>query len=204
MMRRLLTLLAVLAAAPAYAQVGRVTGTVTDDAGRPIRGATITAENREVSPSTITGSSDSRGKFSLLGLKRGNWRFTIQAPGFENAQTRLDVVTVRPNPPLAIRLMKGLTPAPPGAMARVDSSDLQKQLDDAAAKGAAGDIDGAIAIYRDVLAKVPALTSVHLQIGALLERKPDPAAALAEYQALAKLEPDNERAKAAIERLSRR
>jgi Carboxypeptidase regulatory-like domain len=203
-MRRFLTLLVLLAAAPAYAQVGRVTGTVTDDAGRPIRGATVTAENKEVSPSTITGSSDNRGKFSLLGLKRGNWLFTIQAPGFENAQTRLDVITVRPNPPLSIRLMKGLAPAPPGAMARVDSFELQKQLDDAAAKGSAGDIDGAVAIYRDVLAKVPALTTIHLQIGALLERKPDVPAALAEYQALAKLEPDNERARAAIERLSRR
>lgn len=203
-MKRLLSLLVLLAAAPAYAQVGRVAGTVTDDAGRPIKGATVTGENRDVSPSTITGSTDQRGKFSLLGLKRGNWRFTIQAPGYETAQTRLDVVTVKPNPPLTIKLMKGLAPAPPGALARVDSAELQKQLDEAAAKGSAGDIDGAIAIYRDILTRVPALTSLHLQIGGLLERKPDPAAALAEYQALVKLEPDNPRARAAIERLSRR
>jgi hypothetical protein len=203
-MRRFLSLLLVLAAAPAYAQVGRVTGTVTDDSGRAIRGATVTGENKDVSPSTITGSTDQRGKFSLLGLKRGNWLFTIQAPGFETAQTRLDVVTVRPNPPLTIKLMKGLTPAPPGALARVDSVELQKQLDEASAKGRAGEIDSAIAIYRDVLAKVPALTSLHLQIGGLLERKPDAAAALAEYEALIKVEPENARAKAAIERLSRR
>jgi hypothetical protein len=113
-------------------------------------------------------------------------------------------VTVKPNPPLLIKLMKGVAPAPPGALARVDSAELQKQLDAAAAKATAGDIDGAVTIYRDILTRVPALTSIHLQIGGLLERKSDPAAALAEYQTLVRLEPENARAKAAIERLSRR
>ena len=52
-----------------------------------------------------------------------------------------------------------------------------------------------------MLAKVPALTSVHLQLGALYERKPDPERALAAYRQLLELEPGNAKAIAAIARL---
>jgi Flp pilus assembly protein TadD len=54
-----------------------------------------------------------------------------------------------------------------------------------------------------VLVRVPALTSVHLQLGALYERKPDNERALAAYRQLLALEPGNARALAAIERLSK-
>ena len=50
---------------------------------------------------------------------------------------------------------------------------------------------------------VPALTSVHLQLGALYERKPDLERALAAYRQLLAIEPGNARALAAIERLIR-
>src|SRR5688500_15764442 len=87
-----------------HAQIGRVAGTITDEDGRPVKGATIVAENPDQAPSTFTSSSDSRGRFSILGMRRGAWTFTIQAPGFEATSTRMDVVTVRPNPPLNVRL----------------------------------------------------------------------------------------------------
>ena len=38
----------------AAAQTGRVGGTVKDEAGQPIKGATITAENPNASPSSFT------------------------------------------------------------------------------------------------------------------------------------------------------
>ncbi len=49
------------------------------------------------------------------------------------------------------------------------------------------------------LARVPALTSIHLQLGALYERKPDTERALAAYRQLLVLEPGNARALAAVE-----
>jgi Flp pilus assembly protein TadD len=66
---------------------------------------------------------------------------------------------------------------------------------------AAGDLDGAVAACRELVSRVPALTSVYLQIGRLLERKGDTAAAEAAYERLLKLEPGNESARAALEKV---
>lgn len=199
-----IVLLLLMIAADARAQIGRVAGVVTDDTGRPLKGATITAENREFSPSTFTSSSDAKGRFAILGLRRGLWIFTIQAPGFERAFTRVDVVTTRPNPPLTVQLVKGFPVSPPGPLAGVDTREIQRRIDAAESLAASGDHDGAIGAYHELLARVPALTSIYLQIGALHERRNDTAAALAAYRRLAELEPSNASAKAAIERLGGR
>jgi predicted TPR repeat methyltransferase len=54
-----------------------------------------------------------------------------------------------------------------------------------------------------VLTRVPALTTVHLQLGALLEKRGDTPAAIAEYQAMLKADPANAKARAALDRLAR-
>jgi lipopolysaccharide biosynthesis regulator YciM len=64
-------------------------------------------------------------------------------------------------------------------------------------------MDEAVAAYRQVLDRVPALTSVHLQLGALFERRHDTASAIAEYQAMLKADPANVKARAALDRLAR-
>ena len=188
----------------AGAQIGRVAGTVTDEEGRPVKGATITAENREQAPSTFTSSSDERGRFALLGLRRATWAIAIQAPGFEPAFTRMDVVTTRPNPPLTIRLVKGSAPAPPGPLAGVDLEDVQRRIDRGAALAAAGDLPGALAAYRALLERVPALTALYFEMGSLHERLNDQAAAAAAYKRLLDIDPGHARAKAALERMNAR
>jgi tetratricopeptide (TPR) repeat protein len=198
-------LVALLLATPpgAYAQIGRVAGIVTDEAGRPLKGATITAENPEHYPSTFTSSSDTRGRFAILGMRRGIWTFTIQAPGFETAVTRRDVVTLRPNPPLDVRMAKRAPAPPPSPLAGIDAEEIQRSIQSAESLASSGDFDGAILVYRTLLDKVPALTSIYLQIGALHERRNDTGAALAAYRKLVELEPANATAKAAIDRLGR-
>jgi hypothetical protein len=64
-------------------------------------------------------------------------------------------------------------------------------------------LDDAIARYRDILDHLPPLTSIHLQLGSLYERKHDEAAAMAEYRALLKTDPGNTKARAALDRLVR-
>ena len=193
-----------LGVADARAQVGRVAGTITDDEGRPIKGATVTAENREQAPSTFTSSSDAKGRFSILGMRRGVWTFTIQAPGFEPTAGQVDVVTTRPNPPLNVRLIKGVTPLPPGPLAGMDVKEIQRRIDAAESLAASGDYKRALAEYQQLLTRIPALTSVYLRIGALHERLNDPAAALAAYERLVTLDPANASARSAIERLGKR
>ena len=79
-----LVLLAVLAAAaPASAQTGRIQGSVRDELGKPVRGAIIHAENPNAAPSTFTTTADEKGRWLILGLRVGFWRFTVSAPGYE-------------------------------------------------------------------------------------------------------------------------
>jgi uncharacterized GH25 family protein len=69
-------------ASGAFAQTGRVGGIVKDEGGQPLKGATITAENPNASPSSFTATTDDKGRFSIIGLKTGSWTFSAQAPGF--------------------------------------------------------------------------------------------------------------------------
>src|SRR5262245_30623035 len=116
-------------AGTAAAQTGRVGGTVKDDAGQPIKGATITAENPNASPSSFTATTDDKGRFSIIGLRTGQWTFTAQAPGFAPETGRMPVNTIgAPNPPLTFTLKKGGGAAPAGALGGLAAKDLQAEL----------------------------------------------------------------------------
>src|ERR671912_1888322 len=72
----------VVSALPAAAQTGRVGGTVKDaQSGQPLKGATITAENPQASPSSFTATTDDKGRYSIIGLKTGTWKVTAGAAG---------------------------------------------------------------------------------------------------------------------------
>jgi tetratricopeptide (TPR) repeat protein len=130
------------------------------------------------------------------------WTFTIEAPGYMAARTQARIQFLRNNPSLEVRL-KVAPEQTHTPLEGIDAASVERRLDSAAAAEAAGRVDEAIAIYRDVLSRVPGLTTIHLQIGALLERKNDPAGALAEYQLVLKDAPENAKARAAVERLTR-
>src|SRR5205814_9095918 len=78
----------------AAAQTGRVGGVVKDDAGQPIKGATVLAENPSASPRSFTATTDDKGRFSIIGLRSGEWLFTAQAPGFTPEAGRLRITTI--------------------------------------------------------------------------------------------------------------
>src|SRR5947207_13663234 len=86
-------------AASAVAQTGRVGGTVKDEGGNPIKGATITAENPSASPSTFTAITDEKGRFSIIGMRSGTWTFTATMQGYAPETGRLPIQTIgAPNP----------------------------------------------------------------------------------------------------------
>jgi hypothetical protein len=200
---RLLCLVAtvLLFASSANAQ-GRVIGSVKTQDGRALKGALITGTNPAAAPSVRTATSDGKGRFSFLALGKGEWTFTVDAPGYDSTITKLTVRILGNNPSLDVVLHASPELPPSGPMANVDVGALQQRLDEAAAREKAGMIDEAIAIYREIATKLPALTMVHLELGVLHERKQDVAAATAEYQAVLKSDPTNAKALAALERLS--
>ena len=195
----LAAVLVAAAAAAAEAQVIRVAGTIKDDAGAPVRGASIVAENPDHSPPRLTTTSNDKGEFGFIGVRRGQWTLTVDAPGFEKVQFRQQVAAGR-MAPIEVRLDRTITPDTLPLDA-IKATDVQQRIARAESLASSGDIDGAILAWREIVAKIPALTSVYLEIGALYERKPDPERALATYRHLLEIEPGNTKALDAIERL---
>jgi Tfp pilus assembly protein PilF len=186
-------------AGPSEAQTGRVGGTVKDEAGQPIKGATVTADNPNASPSSFTATTDDKGRFSIIGLRTGQWTFSAQAPGFAPEAGRLNVQTIgAPNPPLAFTLKKGGGGSPSGVLGSMAAKDLQAELSNADALYNQQKWDDAIAAYRAIMTKAPSLTVINLQIAAAYRNKKDYDAALAAYNDLLKVDPNNDKAKIGI------
>jgi tetratricopeptide (TPR) repeat protein len=157
----------VMTALPAAAQTGRIGGTVKDTNGQPIKGATVLAENPASAPSSFTATTDDRGRYSMIGLKAGSWKVTASAPGFAPSAGNVPIKTIgAPMPPVDFTLAPGAS-GPSGALAGVNTKELQGELAKADAMVAAKDYAGAIGVYEGMVAKVPALTSLYLQIGGL-------------------------------------
>jgi tetratricopeptide (TPR) repeat protein len=205
--------LVLLAAAVAGAQTGRVGGTVKDESGNPIKGATVTAENPSASPSSFTAITDDKGRFSIIGLRSGSWKFTATMQGYAPEAGSMNVQTIgAPNPPITFTLKKGGGSGPSGALAGANAKELQGEL--AAADQAFNNKqwDDAIQKYQAVLAKAPALSAINLQIGQTYRnkaddlRRQDPKAdlkpiydqAIAAYEAVLKADPNNDKAKIGI------
>jgi tetratricopeptide (TPR) repeat protein len=189
--------LVALGAPSAQAQLGSVRGIVKDQSGHPVKGATVSIAS-EAFTAKYSATTDKKGRFVVLGLGTGEWIFSVEAPGFETVRARANLRALQKNPDVEIRLTHAAIPSSLGMNGR----EIQQRIDAAEAAAARGDLDGAIAGYSDLASRVPALTSIHLQLGALYERKGDTSAALAEYRRLAELEPENAKARAAIERLA--
>ncbi len=192
----LAALLVTSAAGQAAAQIGRVGGVVKEEAGEPLKGATITAQNTDIAQS-FTATTDNKGRFIMIGLRTGEWRFLAQAPGFE---AQLGVMRVRmgaPNPPITFTLKRGGVAAY-GPLGGITGKDLQSGLGDAETAFKQGRWDDAVAAYRDVMSRSAALSVINLQIGAAYRNKKDHVAALAAYNALLKVDPDNAKAHVGI------
>ncbi|MBI3400717.1 MAG: tetratricopeptide repeat protein [Acidobacteria bacterium] len=195
----MIALCVIALAGAAAAQTGRVGGQVKDESGQPIKGATVTAENPNASPNSFTATTDDKGRFSIIGLKTGAWTFTAQAPGFAAESGRLEVKTIgSPNPPLTFTLKKGGGPSGAGALGGIAAKDLQAELTIADQLYNTQKWDEAIAAYRAIMTKAPALSVINLQIAAAYRNKKDYDGAIAAYNALLQIDSNNDKAKIGI------
>ena len=164
----------VVSALPAAAQTGRIGGQVKDaQSGQPLKGATITAENPAASPSSFTATTDDKGRYSIIGLKTGTWKVTASAPGFQPSSGQVPVRSLgAPMPPVDFALAAGAA-GPAGALAGVNTKELQGELQKAIDMANAGQHDAAIAAYEAILVKTPALTMINGQIAQVKRLKKD-------------------------------
>ena len=185
-------------AVSAAAQTGRIGGTIKDQNNQPLKGATVTAENPNASPSSFTATTDDKGRYSIIGLRTGTWKITASAPGFSPSSGSVPVRTMgAPMPPVDFVLAPGAT-GPAGALAGVNTKELQGELQKAMELANAGQHDAAIAAYEAILAKTPALTMINAQIAQVQRLKKDYDGAIASYQKVIAADPANDRAKIEI------
>ena len=186
----------------AEAQPGFVSGAVRDVAGQPIAGAEVVGEYPRTQR-RIDSVTNSSGRFSFVGLQSGRWLFTIRRRGYDpvqgfaaiRASTSARVSFVMESDPLH-------PPAPTtGVLANLRGDELQEALDIADVHFEDGDYAAAIQAYEAVLATVPSLTALHLQIGHAFEAQQEPDRALAAYRAIPADDPVSAEAQAAIEEL---
>lgn len=186
--------LALLTLGPAaYAQNGRVSGLVREEGGQPLKGATVTAENTSVGQ-TFTATSDDKGRFNMIGLRSGEWRFIAQAPGYSPEGGMLNVRGGGQNMPIAFEL-KHSGVAFFGALGGIVSRDLQADMAAADRLYDQQKWDEAIAAYKALLNRVPVITNINLQIASAYRQKKDYDAAMAAYADILRAEPGNSRAK---------
>jgi Tfp pilus assembly protein PilF len=179
-------------AGSAAAQGSRVVGTVKDETGQPIKGATFSLENPDAIPRNFTATSDDRGRFAVLGLKAGEWSIIAQAPGYLPEATRVQVRVTTPVAP-TFTLRRAPLP-PPSILGNVGAKDLQAELKAADQQFDAQQWDQAIATYKNILARAPALTIVDLQIAAAYRNKKEYDNAITAYNELLKTDPKNDKA----------
>jgi tetratricopeptide (TPR) repeat protein len=202
--RALALVIVVCFAVPALAQTARATGTVKDTGGKPLKGATVKATNKDAYPPQIASSTDDKGRWAMIGLRTGTWTFTVEAPGFATQQAQWPV-RVAGTVPMHFVLARDLGPIP-GALAK----NIQQQLAAANALRDQGQLDQAITAYEQIRDQNPKLTAVNLVVGSAYRRKAalesDPAArralydrAIASYTALLGDDASSARAKAEIE-----
>ena len=200
----LVTVIAVCLAMPAFAQTARATGTVKDTSGKPMKGATVRAMNKDAYPPQIASSTDDKGRWAMIGLRTGTWTFVVEAPGYAKQEAQWPV-RVAGTVPMHFVLARELGPIP-GALTK----NIQQQLAAANALRDKGQLDQAIAAYEQIREQNPKLTAVNLVMGGVYRKKAslesDPEArrvlfdrAIASYTTLLSDNASAERAKAEIE-----
>jgi Tfp pilus assembly protein PilF len=101
----LLTVLVLAAAFPCAAQdwkgKGRLEGQVTDQNGKAIASATIKLRVPGRPDDGPDAKTDSRGRWTVMGLRGGDWKITVEAPGYITGETMFSVSEVMRANPLA-------------------------------------------------------------------------------------------------------
>ncbi len=180
---------------------GRIRGLVADRDGAPIVGAVITAEALATNGTSLA-TTDASGRFSFIGLNRGEWVFVVQADGFEPVQGVADVRGSGPGTAVQFTMDRDLfnPPAPTGGvLAGLKATDLVESLGQADRLFDTGDYESAITAYQALLASAPALTSLHLEIGHAHRELQQPEQAVAAYRAALAADPSSPEAAAALD-----
>lgn len=152
----------VLTALPAVAQKGRQGGTVVDENGAPIEGAVVKFDKVQTSAgrNNLEEKTDAKGNFVFAAINGGDWKLTIEHPGYVPHVQIIKVSTFNRNDDITIKLQK---------MEEVGGDNAREDAQAAIAAGKEqmekGEYDAAIATFEEFYEKYPSATIIYAYIG---------------------------------------
>jgi tetratricopeptide (TPR) repeat protein len=172
-----------------YAQTGRLKGKVVDAEGKPVEGAVITMENKEMNRK-LTTKSDRRGDYTQF-LQPGSYVVTATKDNLSQTQETRVSLDER-------ELNFTLKPGGGGGASEADRKKAEAEL--AAVKASfeqgvtlsnEGKYDEAVAKFNEVIAKVPKCTECYTNIGAVYFRKKELDQAEGAYKKALEINPNS-------------
>jgi len=198
----LLVALAALDPTAAFAQMTTVRGKVMDEDGNPLSDVKIEMEFKGESRVKIVRATttDKRGGYVRSGLPSGNYKIVFQKEGFKQLTLESYISLGGLSELPEVKLPKAAAgPAPSAALAeggvipaKADAALAAKARDEytkAVEATKAGQVDEAIALYKDILATFPDLPGAHYNLGFIYQGRKDWKAAEAEFARVAELQP---------------
>jgi cytochrome c-type biogenesis protein CcmH/NrfG len=178
-------------AAVGYAQTGRIKGKVVDASNKPVEGATVVMESKEMNRK-LTTKTDRRGEYSHF-LAPGPYIVTVTKDNLTQTQeTRVSIDEKELN----------FTLAPGGGgggnvseadrkKAEAERASITAAFSEGATLSNAGKFDEALARFNEVLTKVPKCVECYNNIGAIHMRKKDYPSAEAAYKKAIEVNPSS-------------
>ncbi|HEV2721049.1 MAG TPA: tetratricopeptide repeat protein [Thermoanaerobaculia bacterium] len=161
----ILCLAATLFAAEDWRGNNRISGTVVDKAtGKPVANAKVSL--RLGSRGGPDATTDSNGKWAVLGLSSGSWNIDVSAPGYVTKQGSVAMAESQRIPPLKIEMEAQVAVAPKAEEAapqveqvKIGGQVVSKDIADAVEAGnnalGAKDYKGAVSNYEKASAGLP-------------------------------------------------
>jgi tetratricopeptide (TPR) repeat protein len=179
-------------AAPVSAQTGAIKGKVVDAKNQPVDGAKVTIAMTGGMNRKYETKTNRRGEYIQIGLTPGQYEVTAEKDGLRQSfpvQVRIDTHEVN----FALK---------PGAEGVGISDEERKKIearnvairtafDEGVKLNNAGDLDGAIAKFKEVAAQAPKCTECYTNIGSISLRKKDLAAAEEAYKKAVEINPNS-------------
>ena len=180
-----------LAGAPASAQnTGTVRGKIVDDKGQVVQDAVVTIEFQGGMTRKNETKSNKKGEFAQVGLNPGPYKITVSKDGFQKVVFDQRISLGDPTTLPDIKLV----PVGAGGAAGGAADPGQAAMLGAFKKGMdafnAGDMAGAEAAYKEVIAKDPTRFEAYHNLGLVYSRKKDLPAAEAAFQKALEIKPD--------------
>jgi len=103
--------------AQAWKGMARIQGTILDEAGEPIKGASVTLKSVRDGGGPPAILTDARGRWAALGLSGGAWDLDVVTDGYLKKSTRVQLSELDRLPPMKIQLEAAPPPEPAQAAA---------------------------------------------------------------------------------------